>query len=485
MEVFSALRRLPRRTFLCIYILCAMFAACAFYTLYADAERTVIISTVAKDIATDNIPTPSNLRQALQNRTRYAIKSGASHELKGFKSRTSWTFTLPEAFRISSKGIHNKVSNIFINESDHNRTMIASLIKSTRYLYLDNMATPTSSSSSTSAYTSTSATPTDTCQTSGMKDSKLILLWTSFFGNWNYLPKERFSHCPRCRNCQVTSDRSRLQESDAVIFHARDMSIADLPHIRYPHQRWVFYCLESPPHSDFSGLQYMNHMFNWTMTYRADSDILAQYGTVVKVWPPRKLDLQSLQWSFTNKSKSVAWMSSHCPTHGGRDDFAKELKKYIDVDIYGTCGTTVCPPGATEKCLQEFAEKYKFFLAFENTLCKDYITEKFFRTLHYNIIPVVFGGANYHKFAPPGSFIDALSFKSPRHLAFFLTGVGKDFKLYSSYFRWRRDYSVTLSNQKECDLCSMLHRKHSSPSTYEDLRQWWVGKSDCKVWKPK
>ncbi|GIX91502.1 alpha-(1,3)-fucosyltransferase fut-6 [Caerostris extrusa] len=193
-----------------------------------------------------------------------------------------------------------------------------------------------------------------------MKDFKLILLWTSFFGYWEYLPKENFKYCSRCRNCRVTTDRSRLKESDAVVFHARDMSLSDLPPVRYPHQRWVFYCLESPPYSDFPGLQHMRNMFNWTMTYRTDSDILAQYGSVTRNYPSRKLDMQSLYSSFTNKSKSVVWMSSHCPTDGGRDSYVAELRKYIDVDVYGTCGTSICPEGATEKCLQEFAQKYKF-----------------------------------------------------------------------------------------------------------------------------
>jgi hypothetical protein len=34
-------------------------------------------------------------------------------------------------------------------------------------------------------------------------------------------------------------------------------------------------------------------------------------------------------------------------------------------------------------------ENNKFFLAFENQNCSDYITEKFWRSLSYDIIPVV------------------------------------------------------------------------------------------------
>ena len=39
----------------------------------------------------------------------------------------------------------------------------------------------------------------------------------------------------------------------------------------------------------------------------------------------------------------------------------------------------------------EFIPQYKFFLAFENSNCKEYITEKFWRSLHYGLVPVVFG----------------------------------------------------------------------------------------------
>ena len=38
----------------------------------------------------------------------------------------------------------------------------------------------------------------------------------------------------------------------------------------------------------------------------------------------------------------AAWFVSNCYTHSGRDDFTRELKKYIAVDIYGACGDLKC-----------------------------------------------------------------------------------------------------------------------------------------------
>jgi hypothetical protein len=54
--------------------------------------------------------------------------------------------------------------------------------------------------------------------------------------------------------------------------------------------------------------------------------------------------------------------------------------------------------------------EYKFYLSFENSVCEDYVTEKFWKVLDYSIIPVVLGGANYSKFAPTKSYINARDF---------------------------------------------------------------------------
>ncbi len=58
--------------------------------------------------------------------------------------------------------------------------------------------------------------------------------------------------------------------------------------------------------------------------------------------------------------------------------YARDLQQHIDVDIYGGCGDKKCPRSQQNTCFDLLNKRYKFYLAFENSNCKDYITEKFF-----------------------------------------------------------------------------------------------------------
>ena len=55
---------------------------------------------------------------------------------------------------------------------------------------------------------------------------------------------------------------------------------------------------------------------------------------------------------------------------------------------------------------------YKFYLSLENALCNDYITEKFWKVLPYNVIPIVLNGVDMSTLAPYHSYIDIKDFPS-------------------------------------------------------------------------
>jgi alpha-1,3-fucosyltransferase len=132
---------------------------------------------------------------------------------------------------------------------------------------------------------------------------------------------------------------------------------------------------------------------------------------------------------------------------------------------------------------------YRFYLSFENSLCPDYVTEKLYRPLAYDTVPVVYGGADYSFYLPSGSYINAMDFDSPRSLANYLRKLMTDDELYLSYFRWRGHYTVDIAPKDAfCQLCKLLRNPEIKFKTYVNINAWWLGETinqTCMYTPPK
>ncbi|KAL1420194.1 hypothetical protein MTO96_024537 [Rhipicephalus appendiculatus] len=290
-----------------------------------------------------------------------------------------------------------------------------------------------------------------------------MLFWTTIYGDWySGLTEEGVAELEyrQCSHrCYIANDRRMLNVSDAVVFYGRDTDPEHMPEERAPYQKWVYWSLEPPWHTPVHFLKTLNNTFNWTMTYRLDSDVLNTYATLRKLnSDQRPYSKESLKNVWKRKSKTAVWAVSSCKTSGKREHYIEELQQYLYVDVYGKCGENKCPWENASECRELFAKNYFFYLSFENCICKDYVTEKLYKMLLYNIIPVVYGGANYSDVAPPGSYIDALSFESPMHLARHLNEVARNFTMYEVHFQWKNKYKIEpLYGYDLCNLCRKLY----------------------------
>ena len=127
---------------------------------------------------------------------------------------------------------------------------------------------------------------------------------------------------------------------------------------------------------------------------------------------------------------AVAWMVSNCLTesnrcrvleagggeeeclnlHTPREGFVETLRQYVEVDVFGPCyqDSQQCGKESAGDCWDLLASRcmvqsfilsschaphcrYKFYLSLENSLCTDYVTEKFWEPLRRDIVPVVLG----------------------------------------------------------------------------------------------
>ncbi|KAK3873765.1 hypothetical protein Pcinc_021248 [Petrolisthes cinctipes] len=253
------------------------------------------------------------------------------------------------------------------------------------------------------------------------------------------------------------------------------------------------------------------------MTYRRDSDVVVPYGRVVPVTDVPTYEPPKNYWANKTSTKFAAWMVSHCGTYSRREWFVRDLVNYMPLDVFGRCGNKKCGRNLSIRTLGTFdqdecnavTQEYMFYFAFENSICKDYVTEKFFLALTLDVIPVVFGGGDYEAVAPPNSYINALDFKTPKDLAVFLKLVANNETVYNKYMEWKDHYKVELGHPFSpmvCDLCSKLHDPSSympvkvtrspaekagvvtrgqgrdSSGSYPDLHSWFVVGSACRRW---
>lgn len=203
--------------------------------------------------------------------------------------------------------------------------------------------------------------------------SKVILVYTGM-GGWAAQPGQQTfleQKCPVNR-CYVTANREFQDTADVLLFK-HGVSVPSIQ--RSPRQIWVLYMLESPYHTP--GLSNLRKVFNWTATYRHDSTIVTPYEKFVQYNSSVPFKRNSKNYA-AGKTKKVAWFVSNCGARNGRRQVANELARYIDVDIYGACGPLKCPRFQSSDCFDLLNKHYKFYLAFENSNCIDYITEKFF-----------------------------------------------------------------------------------------------------------
>nr|CAD7401077.1 unnamed protein product [Timema poppensis] len=120
---------------------------------------------------------------------------------------------------------------------------------------------------------------------------KTILLWNDFFNSKHFgfgVGREPFINagCP-VTNCTIV-DRSDgylplpIEDFNAIWFHMVDSSGVHFPLKRNKHQRYIYFALESPVTMKtlYKTIPIPPDFFNWSMTYRRDSDIHFPYGWV-------------------------------------------------------------------------------------------------------------------------------------------------------------------------------------------------------------
>ncbi|XP_028858584.1 alpha-(1,3)-fucosyltransferase 9-like [Denticeps clupeoides] len=294
----------------------------------------------------------------------------------------------------------------------------------------------------------------------------IVLVWLWPFGQTYDL--DSCGAMFNIEGCHLTADRGLYNRSSGVIIHHRDISkdLSNLPPLPRPaFQKWVWMNLESPSHSQkISGIE---RLFNLTLNYRQDADIQVPYGSVL----PKFQEDEEL--TPPSKTKTVCWIVSNWNPDHARVKYYNELCKHIEIHTYGQAfGEYV-----VDKDFFPTISSCKFYLAFENSIHKDYITEKLYNPLSVWAVPVALGPSrqNYENFVPGDAFIHVDDFLSPKELAEHLLFLDRNQDAYLRYFDWRKQLKVKMSYfwaEHTCRACDYI-KSHREYKVCNNLDSWF------------
>ncbi|XP_034836324.1 alpha-(1,3)-fucosyltransferase C-like [Maniola hyperantus] len=326
-------------------------------------------------------------------------------------------------------------------------------------------------------------------------DMKHILSWTKINGLTDEGQKYFIKNKCKFINCYLTSNKNLLGDLryfDVILFNVQDVSeeTQPLPDVRSSTQKYMFVATDSSDNYPVCNPLY-DDFFNWTWSYRYDSTISYRFITIYNT---HYQELGShFQWNYNmkpiddaiktqlaSKSKAAVIFMDKCSTRSRREHLIQSmqssLKKYnLTIDIFGKCGPKQCKRKNMNPCFWRLRKNYYFYLAFEDSIAYDYITDIVLNAYKNNAVPIVYGGVSYKRYLPPGSYLDVRNTTVEALVATMYESI-KNREKYYDFFRWRNHYSIVKApGMDPCVLCELLNNpaRLVQKVSYDHFRKWW------------
>ncbi|KAL1398319.1 hypothetical protein pipiens_009070 [Culex pipiens pipiens] len=253
-----------------------------------------------------------------------------------------------------------------------------------------------------------------------------VMVW------WSPYKKHHIDYHRKCGQieCRFTSDREASKDEYFMgyLFDGARITLKDLPKTRndIPLTLQPFTSLEE--------------LINYKLMYT--------YG-------------QKSAFQKNIKLAPILYLQSHCNTLTGRELYVQQLGRHIAIDSYGACLKNKSLPANIEddatnprdiRNFYDFVSKYKFMIVYEDVVCEDYISSKFWKSLTLGVVPIYFGATNIRNYLPnPGSAILVEDFAKPADLAQFIQKVSNSEESYTSFLLHKTVDFYPITNQPLVD----------------------------------
>lgn len=196
------------------------------------------------------------------------------------------------------------------------------------------------------------------------------------------------------------------------LFDGAKITLNDLPKTRKYDEYWALYYDSSP--KDVPFLLQSIHLFNFTSSFSRYSDIpltLQPFTSLEELINYKLMYTYGQKSAFQKNIKlaPILYLQSHCNTLTGRELYVQQLGRHIAIDSYGACLKNKSLPANIEddatnprdiRNFYDFVSKYKFMIVYEDVVCEDYISSKFWKSLTLGVVPIYFGATNIRVSSP-------------------------------------------------------------------------------------
>lgn len=271
------------------------------------------------------------------------------------------------------------------------------------------------------------------------------------------------------RGCNVTKDRSLLNQSDAVVFDASTIQHTPPPMLRDQKQVWVFF---TPPGSVPANIGAMSTFsFNWTMARRTDADVVLPFGN----WTlDDEVPSRDYAWERSRDAKSALFFASECD--GDASNYVlEEVLRALNGTSLRRCGLPRC--GSLRMCLTEYAKDYYYLFVPESSGCFEHPMEPIYDAFAYGLVPVYFGKKDLDGL-PANSYVYANSLAPSKNVTEHLRALMDDLQLYGNLFKWTETHALSCRDDL-CYLCDSLRANLAKPGT--NVMWWWRKTNLCRL----
>lgn len=218
----------------------------------------------------------------------------------------------------------------------------------------------------------------------------------------------------------------------------------------------------------------MEPVTNWPCLDRQVADIEMSYRTCSQVWTPywpwmdtafgaaaatavyRDPALRQPPLRFDQKVNAIIYINTQCAAKSGRQNVIRQLVSLLkasnstlalhsfgkcdpnmpkaDMDKFGEGDT-----GSTRQGKKlEYFRHYKFCITMENSVARDYVTEKVYHGLIAGCVPIYLGAPNVADYIPDSNaIIDYAKLGTPEALKAELERLASDREAYEGKLRWK------------------------------------------------